>query len=374
MKRTYAWTVALVIFGLGNAQAFDWFGGRLSIGGGYGRAKPKLPYSYQDTDQDGQMWTAHVKYYVNDLVSVVGSYADLQPQSRTTGLPIRFRPIVASVRLNLFHHLPVSPYLTAGGGLSINKKDIPNAPSIKWDKLTFQGGMGLEFFINQGTSLGAEALYHNFVAENDNVPYRLVSLVGTVNIYFGKGPSTAQAEAEAEEARQEAEKAQQEQQRLAAEKATLEQQAAEAQRKAEEEKAARTAAEQKMKEAQAAIDQIKEMVARKDLSPVMFKTGSADLLVDSHAVLDQVAAAAKKYPDLKLRVEGHTDNQGGESYNLQLSQKRAEAVRSYLVHHDGLPPDQIVAVGFGKARPIASNDTLLGRAQNRRVEFIFFIK
>src|ERR1700740_3407095 len=133
MKKSTAWVVMmLVVFATGAAQAFDWFGGRLSVGGGYGRDKPKLPYSYQDTDEDGQMWSAHVKYYVNDLFSVVGSYADLQPQNRTTGLPIRFRPIVASVRLNLFHHLPVSPYLTVGGGISINKKDIPTGPSIKW--------------------------------------------------------------------------------------------------------------------------------------------------------------------------------------------------------------------------------------------------
>jgi len=96
MRKTWGWLVLMVIFAVGNAQAFDWFSGRLSIGGGFGRAKPKLPYSYQDSDQDGQMWTAHMKYYVNDLFSVVASYADLQPQNRTTGLPIRFRQPIPS--------------------------------------------------------------------------------------------------------------------------------------------------------------------------------------------------------------------------------------------------------------------------------------
>src|SRR5207248_11636135 len=103
MKKSFVWVgVLLMTLALGEAQAFDWFGGRLSIGGGYGRAKPKLPYSYQDSDQDGQMWTVNAKYFLNDRFSLVGSYADMQPYNRTTGLPIRFRTIIASARFNLF--------------------------------------------------------------------------------------------------------------------------------------------------------------------------------------------------------------------------------------------------------------------------------
>lgn len=61
------------------AHAFDWFGGRLSIGGGYGRVKPKLPYGYQDNYQDGEAWSGHLQYFVNNDVSVLASYADLSP-------------------------------------------------------------------------------------------------------------------------------------------------------------------------------------------------------------------------------------------------------------------------------------------------------
>src|SRR5436190_49211 len=139
MKRLFTSLMLVSLLVVGNAQAFDWFGGRLSIGGGYGRAKPKLPYSYQDSDEDGQMWTAHVKYFVNDLVSVVASYADLQPHNRTNGLPIHFRPVIGSVRLNVFHHLPFTPYLTAGAGVSMNKREFFNAPANKWTKLAMQG-------------------------------------------------------------------------------------------------------------------------------------------------------------------------------------------------------------------------------------------
>ena len=149
--------------------------------------------------------------------------------------------------------------------------------------------------------------------------------------------------------------------------------AAAAAAKAEADRQAQTLQAQ-AQQAQAEVDNIKQMIARKDISPVSFETASADLLPDSHAALDKIAAEAKKYPNLKLRVEGHTDGQGGEAYNLTLSQQRADAVRNYLVNTAGLPADQVVAVGFGKTRPIASNDTASGRAQNRRVEFIFFLK
>jgi outer membrane protein OmpA-like peptidoglycan-associated protein len=373
VKNKIVWIGVVIVLGccLTTVQAFDWFGGRLSVGGGYGRAKPKLPYSYQDSDQDGQMWTAHLKYDIDDSFAVVASYADMQPYNRTTSQPIRFRPIMGSLRYNLFRHLPFTPYLTAGAGVSINKKDIPGAPSVKWDALALQGGAGLEFFINQGTSLGAEALYHNFVADNHNVPYRLVSLVGMVNVYFGKGPLTQQAEAEAEQAKADAQKAQAEAQALA-----QQQQTQQAQAEADKAEAARKAQDlqNQVKLAQAEMDQIKEMVAAKNIAPINFKTGSSDLLVESHATLDKVAEIAKKYTNLKLRVEGHTDSTGGTDFNQQLSQERADAVRDYLVKTAGVPADQVVAVGFGQTKPVASNATAQGRAQNRRVEFIFFIK
>src|ERR1700745_1128834 len=98
MKKTLACISVLMIFVFGKAQALDWFGGRLSIGGGYGRAKPKLPYSYQDSYQDGEMWTAHMKYFLNNDFSVVASYADLEPYRRGQKQDFyRFRPVVGSL-------------------------------------------------------------------------------------------------------------------------------------------------------------------------------------------------------------------------------------------------------------------------------------
>jgi len=102
---------------------------------------------------------------------------------------------------------------------------------------------------------------------------------------------------------------------------------------------------------------------------VLFLTNEAILLPNAQVRLDQVAEALLTTPDRDVLVEGHTDSRGTESYNLDLSRRRAEAVRSYLVSR-GYPVEHIRAEGIGKARPIAPNSTADGRANNRRVEII----
>jgi outer membrane protein OmpA-like peptidoglycan-associated protein len=102
---------------------------------------------------------------------------------------------------------------------------------------------------------------------------------------------------------------------------------------------------------------------------VLFAFNEAALLPDARARLDQVADALLGAPDRSIVVEGYTDSRGSDSFNLDLSQRRAEAVREYLVGR-GVVPDLIRAQGFGKARPIADNNTPEGRANNRRVEIV----
>ena len=371
------------LLGVGNAQAFDWFDGRLSIGGGYGRVKPELPDTYKDSYQDSTMWTANIKYFINNDVSVVASYADLEPYARGDNQDFyRFRPIVASVRYNIFHHLPISPYLTAGAGYSFNEREAPGITAQQWSNAVLQAGVGFEFFITEGTSLGAEALYHNFVGQSGIEPYRLASLVGTVNIYFGPGPSQRRAEEALKEQQAAAAKAQADaeaakQQALAAAQMQVQQASATATSAQEEAALANQKLQQlqaQNQQAQAELDNIKQMIARKDISPITFKTGSADLLAVSNPTLDKVAQIIKKYPDLKVRVEGHTDNVGGDEYNQRLSQKRADAVKDYLVNQGGVSGTQVTSVGMGKGGPVADNGTSEGRAQNRRVEFITYIQ
>jgi outer membrane protein OmpA-like peptidoglycan-associated protein len=102
---------------------------------------------------------------------------------------------------------------------------------------------------------------------------------------------------------------------------------------------------------------------------VHFDFNKYNIKSDSYAILDDVANVLQKNPHVKkVRVEGHTDGIGSDSYNQKLSQRRAESVVDYLVKK-GVSPSRLEAVGYGKTRPIATNKTAAGRAQNRRVEF-----
>jgi len=103
------------------------------------------------------------------------------------------------------------------------------------------------------------------------------------------------------------------------------------------------------------------------LDGVYFHTNSAELKGDSYAVLDSAAATLTSMPNVSVEVAGHTDSQGDAGYNQNLSQQRAETVRSYLISK-GVSTSRLSATGYGETQPVADNNTSAGRAQNRRVE------
>jgi outer membrane protein OmpA-like peptidoglycan-associated protein len=103
---------------------------------------------------------------------------------------------------------------------------------------------------------------------------------------------------------------------------------------------------------------------------VLFTSGKADLLASAQVKLNDVAKAlTEQDPESKMVVEGHTDSQGTAAYNQDLSQRRAQSVRDYLVSR-GIASDRITAEGFGFNRAIGDNATAEGRANNRRVEIV----
>lgn len=104
--------------------------------------------------------------------------------------------------------------------------------------------------------------------------------------------------------------------------------------------------------------------------PIVFVTGKADLNAKKcEKTLKAIDGTVKKYPGLKVQIEGHTDNKGDAAANLALSQKRAEAVVAWLTANLQTPADRLTAKGLGDTQPIASNKTEKGRAKNRRVDF-----
>jgi outer membrane protein OmpA-like peptidoglycan-associated protein len=141
------------------------------------------------------------------------------------------------------------------------------------------------------------------------------------------------------------------------------------------EQEARAAAEKRAADAQAALAKLaavkeepRAMVITLSGS-VLFASNRATLLPEARTRLDQVAEVLLTTRERHLTVEGHTDSQGSVNFNLDLSQRRADAVRSYLVER-GYQGDLIQAHGLGKGRPIADNSSAEGRANNRRVEII----
>lgn len=100
---------------------------------------------------------------------------------------------------------------------------------------------------------------------------------------------------------------------------------------------------------------------------ILFATNSDVVTEQYQAEVKKVADFLNKHSDVTVTIEGHTDSQGSDAYNQALSQRRADSVKKQLVTRYGIAAERVTAVGFGESRPVASNDTAAGRAENRRV-------
>ena len=203
----------------------------------------------------------------------------------------------------------------------------------------------------------------------------------------------AREQAEAEAARQAALAQQQEAEKaaqLAAEqKAQAEAAAAQSAQLAAQQKAAADAAAESAKRAVAQAEAEKAELRKQllaqlssilqthdtvrglivNMSDVLFDTGSYTLKPGAREKLAKISGILLAYPGLKIQIEGHTDSVGGDDFNQRLSEQRAEMVRDYLIDQL-VPASSVTARGFGKTKPIATNDTPEGRQQNRRVELV----
>jgi hypothetical protein len=103
---------------------------------------------------------------------------------------------------------------------------------------------------------------------------------------------------------------------------------------------------------------------------ILFETASAELYPASRPTLAQIGSIMKRHPDWRLTIEGHTDSIGGAASNLDLSNRRAAAVKAALTSGYGVSADRLLTKGFGLTRPVQTNTTIEGRARNRRVELV----
>ena len=167
---------------------------------------------------------------------------------------------------------------------------------------------------------------------------------------------------------------------LAAEKATANEASARAaaQQEAEQARLAVAKSEQEQAALRAQLrEQLNAVMKTTDsarglivsMTGLLFETGKSTLVPNVRENLARVAGILLGHPGLELEVEGHTDSVGSDAMNQTLSENRAAAVRQYLLAQ-GVPEDSIVSRGFGKTKPVATNDTAEGKAQNRRVEIV----
>ena len=102
---------------------------------------------------------------------------------------------------------------------------------------------------------------------------------------------------------------------------------------------------------------------------IFFDTASATLKPESFAVIQEIAAMLQEHPELRVRIEGHTDDEGDPATNMTLSESRANAVQTMLIGL-GVDASRLEAAGLGQTQPVADNGTAEGRSQNRRVELV----
>jgi outer membrane protein OmpA-like peptidoglycan-associated protein len=121
----------------------------------------------------------------------------------------------------------------------------------------------------------------------------------------------------------------------------------------------------------ASVERVGEGIAVTFASGILFPFNSTDVLPAGRENLRQLAQSLQRYPGTEVLIVGHTDNVGSDAYNMDLSQRRADAARSYLVSM-GVPAERIRTQGRGESEPVAPNETEAGRQQNRRVEIAIF--
>ncbi|MEJ2536602.1 MAG: OmpA family protein [Calditrichia bacterium] len=117
----------------------------------------------------------------------------------------------------------------------------------------------------------------------------------------------------------------------------------------------------------ASVERVGEGIKITFNSGLLFDVNKATLRDASKAELTKLAQILNKYPDTNILVEGHTDNTGSEEYNLELSRQRAQSVENYLASLN-VDPTRFSIMGYGESQPVATNDTVEGRQQNRRVD------
>ncbi|KUO60772.1 hypothetical protein APF79_04630 [bacterium BRH_c32] len=253
---------------------------------------------------------------------------------------------------------PVSPYLFVGGGVAYHMLDNYATTFLKENDLVakFNGGFGVEWAIDSDWKFVSEAAYHLTLNSELDGAIGLGEINGkdsylAVNLgllyYFDKGPQSKYCQLYSG--------------------ITVDQEKVDYDRI--EEMVKKHIPKEVVKEV--VVEKAVAQAARNDnwvLVGVNFDFDKATLRPEAYPILLHATTVMLNNPDLKVEIQGHTDSIGSESYNQKLSEKRANAVKNYLLAR-GIAANRLSIKGFGETSPMADNNTADGRAMNRRIEF-----
>lgn len=294
---------------------------------------------------------------------LTGSYLHLEGEWGTPAVTSKTNVFMGNVDI-LYYLVPcesVSPFLFVGGGLDYRMLTNKATPTLDDNALNaqFNAGFGLEWALTSELKLLTEGAYHL----NSNSEFDGALGIGEINgkdsymtvklgllYYFSKGEPSKYCQIYSG---------------LSTEKIS------QVDYERIEEIIKRYIPREVVKEVvveKPATEAEKVKEEKWILVGVNFEFNSAKITPESFPILFDVAKTLLQNPNLSIEIQGYTDNIGSEVYNKKLSQKRADAVKNYLISK-GVNPNRLKSVGYGEANPIGDNNTAEGRAMNRRIEF-----
>lgn len=326
-------------------------------------------------------WSLGAQY---GYTTVEGDVDPFETQIHSLGLKnfFNFNRLYADHRLSEV----LNPFATFGFGYDFFNYESPNVEFSDTESyLSF--GLGLGVFVSEGVELFGQVDYHLGSNQFDNKRERYYRSLLTkpsagIRIHFGQSGTKRLSSAPSrggvpesvrQEMRQELNTTE-EQLRNAEQKA--EQQQEEIARLQQELEAQKEQYEERLQETEDCCNELEKLKRTQlevefegELTGVNFAFDSSELLPDARPILNNAVRLLRTHPDVDVEIQGHTDSVGTEEYNQNLSQRRAESVRQYLISQ-GISADRLSTVGYGESQPITTNETPEGQAMNRRVVLI----
>lgn len=350
----YLLLTSLLFVSFAHARTHD-LSHRLGIGGGAGWTFPILRNNFDDFADDDLTYNFHIRYHTSDEDSFQVNYQNYEFEN--TRIAGEVWDLMYLMRINEVDKF--TPVIGIGAGVA-NMRNIQPFD----DNLKFAGRvrLGVEYALNPDVFLSATADYqfigkppHNGEDDNDwelGLPGQEIhALVPQINltIYFGpdkeadhdKDPAPAAAVVAAAPGMTDTDQ-----------DGVVDRQ----------DKCPATAAGVPVNTFGCAANEKASMEVE-----VLFAAGSDQMQEGSEAELAELANFLREHPATKAEIQGHTDNTGSNLKNLSLSQRRADAVRLYLIEKYQIDPNRLMSKGYGEEQPVADNSTAVGRAENRRV-------